>query len=134
MENKRIEELVKFYEQFHTVRDLIDISAERFTNKPFIKYVDGNGEIVEKSFIDLRDNSLAICRYIRSVCPERMHVGIIGKTSYEYITAMTGALVSGNVFVPFAPNITVEEAVELLDEYNKALETIAAEYDLEVEY
>ena len=48
MENKRIEELVKFYEQFHTVRDLIDISAERFTNKPFIKYVDGNGEIVEK--------------------------------------------------------------------------------------
>ncbi|MBR2868103.1 MAG: AMP-binding protein [Clostridia bacterium] len=116
MENKRIEELVKFYEQFHTVRDLIDISAERFTNKPFIKYVDGNGEIVEKSFIDLRDNSLAICRYIRSVCPERMHVGIIGKTSYEYITAMTGALVSGNVFVPFAPNITVEEAVELFEQ------------------
>ena len=28
----------------------------------------------------------------------------------------------------------LEEAVVLLDEYNKALETIAAEYDLEVEY
>ena len=28
----------------------------------------------------------------------------------------------------------LEEAVGLLDEYNKALETIAAEYDLEVEY
>ena len=116
MDNNKVAELKKFYEQFHTVRDLIDISAERFADKPFIKYLNSNDEIVEKSFIDLRDNSLAICRYIRSVCPERMHVGIIGKTSYEYITAMTGALVSGNVFVPFAPNITVEEGVELFEQ------------------
>ncbi len=116
MDNNRIAELVKFYEQFHTVRDLIDISAERFADKPFIKYLNSNDEVVEKSFINLRDNSLAICRYIRSVCPERMHIGIIGKTSYEYITAMTGALVSGNVFVPFAPNITVDEAVALFEQ------------------
>ena len=33
-----------------------------------------------------------------------------------------------------AGSAKLEEAVELLDEYNKALETIAAEYDLEVEY
>lgn len=103
-----------YYSKFHTVRDLIDNSANLYGTKPFIKYLIGE-EIVEKSFIDLRDNSLAICRYIRSVCPKRMHIAIIGKTSYEYITAMTGALVSGNVFVPFAPNTTVEEGVELFE-------------------
>ncbi len=102
------------YSKLHTVRDLIDNSAEMFGAKPFIKYFAGE-EVVAKSFIDLRSNSLAICRYIRSVCPERMHIAIIGKTSYEYITAMTGALVSGNVFVPFAPNTTVEEGVELFE-------------------
>ena len=103
------------YSKLHTVRDLLENSANVFGEKTFIKYFDGD-EIAEKSFIDLRDNSLAICRYIRSVCPERMHVAIIGKTSYEYITVMTGALVSGNVFVPFAPNTTVEEGVELFED------------------
>lgn len=102
------------YSKLHTVRDLLNNSAELFGSKPFIKYLAGD-EIIEKSFIDLRNNSLAICRYIRSVCPERMHIAIIGKTSYEYITAMTGALVSGNVFVPFAPNTSVEEAVNLFE-------------------
>ena len=72
-------------------------------------------EIIEKSFNTLRENSLALCRYIRCVCPDRMHIAVIGKTSYEYITAMTGALVSGNVFVPFAPNTTVEEGVNLFE-------------------
>lgn len=101
-----------FYSKIHTVRDLIDNSAALYGEKPFIKYLIGD-EIIEKSFIDLRENSLAICRYIRSVCPEKMHIAIIGKTTYEYITALTGILASGNVFVPFAPNTSVEEAVEL---------------------
>ena len=103
-----------YYAKFRTVRDLIDNSAETYGKKPFIKYLVDD-EIIEKSFIDLKENSLAICRYMRSVCPERMHIAIIGKTSYEYITAMTGALVSGNVFVPFAPNTTVEEGVNLFE-------------------
>ncbi len=102
------------YSRLRSVRDLIDNSAQLYGTKPFIKYLIGE-EIIEKSFIDLKENSLAICRYIRSVCPDRMHIAIIGKTSYEYITTMTGALVSGNVFVPFAPNITVEEGVELFE-------------------
>ena len=129
---------VSDYSKFHTVRDLIDNSAETYGKKPFIKYLIDD-EIIEKSFIDLKENSLAICRYIRSVCPERMHIAIIGKTSYEYITAMTGALVSGNVFVPFAPNTTVEEGVELFeagdiealfyeDEFSETAKAIAEKY------
>ena len=102
------------YTKIHTVRDLIDNSAETFGEKTFIKYMDGE-EIVEKSFNTLRENSLALCRYIRSVCPTRMHIAIIGKTTYEYISVITGTLISGNVFVPFAPNTSVEEAVELFE-------------------
>ncbi len=101
-----------FYEKIHTVRDLIDNSAKLYRNKAFIKYFDGD-DIVEKSFVELRENSLAVCRFIRSVCPERMNIAVIGKTSYEYITALTGTLISGNVFVPFAPSTTADEAAEL---------------------
>lgn len=103
-----------FYAEIRNVRDLIDSSAERYGDKPFIKYMKDD-EVIEKSFKVLRENSLALCRYIRSVCPERMHIAVVGKTTYEYITAITGILVSDNVFVPFAPNTSVEEAVSLFE-------------------
>lgn len=136
MSNKTIDK--DFYSKIHTVRDLIDNSAALYGDKAFIKYRLGE-EIVEKSFIDLRENSLAVCRYIRSVCPDRMHIAVIGKTSYEYITVLTGILASGNVFVPFAPNTSVEEAVELFndgdidaifyeDDYKNSAEEIAEKY------
>ena len=102
------------YSKIHTVRDLIDNSAETYGDKSFIKYLSGE-KIIEKSFTELRENSLAICRYIRSVCPDKMHIAVIGKTTYEYITVLTGILISGNVFVPFAPNISAEEAVRLFE-------------------
>ena len=76
----------EWYKNIRTVRDLIDNSAAMYGDKTSIKYCRGD-EIVEKSFKTLRENSLAICRYIRSVCPERMHIAVIGKTTYEYITA-----------------------------------------------
>ena len=44
---------------------------------------------------------------------KRMHIAIIGKSNYEYITCLSGILISGNVAVPFAPDISVEEAAEL---------------------
>lgn len=127
-----------YYSKIHTVRDLLDNSVELFGDRTFIKYMLGE-EIIEKSFSTVRENSLALCRYIRSVCPERMHIAIIGKTTYEYITALTGILVSGNVFVPFAPNTTVEEAVELFEDgdidalfyendYENSAKEIAAKY------
>ena len=103
---------LEYYAKVNTVRDLIDLAAERYGDKPFIKYLEGD-RITEKSFSELRSNSLALSRYIRSICPRRMHIAVIGKTTYEYITALTGTLVSGNVFVPFAPNISVNEACEL---------------------
>lgn len=103
------------YKNIHTVRDLLDNSAKVFGDKPFIKYLNGD-DVVEKSFVTLRENSLALCRYIRRVCDRKMHIAVIGKTSYEYITVLTGALISGNVFLPFAANITVDEAVQLFED------------------
>ncbi len=103
-----------FYSEIHTIRDLIDNSARLYGDKPFIKYFH-NDNVAEKSFNELRENSLALCRFIRSVCPYRMNIAVIGKTSYEYITALTGTLISGNVFVPFAPSTSAEEACQLFE-------------------
>ncbi len=96
------------------VRDLLDDAAERYGDRTFIKY-SLNDEVIEKSYMVLNENALAVARYIRCICPDRMHIALVGKTNYEYLTVLTGLLISGNVAVPFAPDISVEEACELFD-------------------
>ena len=59
--------------------------------------------------------SEAVCRWIRSISKEGMHVAVVSKTNYEYITCITGILMSGSVVVPFAPDISAKEASELFD-------------------
>ena len=95
-----------------SVRELLDNGAEKYGNSTFIKFIR-NGAIEERSFIKVRSDSLAVCRWIRSLSEKRMHIAIIGKSNYEYITCLSGILISGNVAVPFAPDISVEEAAEL---------------------
>ena len=98
--------------KFDSVRDILDFAAEKYGDATFMKFFR-DGEVVSKSFREFRENCCAVCRYIRFVDPNRRHIGFIGKTSYEYVTCLTGMILSGNVVVPFDPNISVEEATVL---------------------
>lgn len=98
-----------------TVRDLVDYAAEKYGDSDFIRFFRGD-KMLAKSFNDFKRDSYAVCRYIRSVDEKRKHIAFIGKTSYEYVVCLTGMILSGNVVVPFDPNIPVEEACELFDD------------------
>ena len=95
-----------------SVRELLDESAGKYGDSTFIKFIRNNN-VEERSYNKVRSDSLAVCRWIRSLSKDRMHIAIIGKSNYEYITCLTGILISGNVAVPFAPDISVSEAAEL---------------------
>ncbi len=97
-----------------TVRDLLDIGAEKYKNLTFLKYVC-NGEIVEKSYLQLQSDSKAVCRMLRDTSERKINVAVVGKTSYEYLVFCTGVLISGNVFVPFSPDISEDEAAALFE-------------------
>lgn len=110
-----------------TVRELLDNGAEKYGDATFIKFIR-DGVIEERSFKKVRDDSLAVCRWIRNLSEKRMHIAIIGKSNYEYITCLSGILVSGNVAVPFAPDISVEEAAELFKRADIDMLLYEAEY------
>lgn len=99
-------------ESIKTVRELVDYAAEKYGEKDFCRFVR-DGEVKVKSYNDFREDCLAVCRYIRSVKKERIHIAFIGSTNYEYVACLTGMIFSGNVVVPFAPDITVDEASDL---------------------
>lgn len=98
--------------KFSTVRQLASYAATKYNSKDFCRFFRGD-EMIIKSYDRFYNDSLAVCRYIKSVSKDKIHIGFIGKTSYEYIACLTGMIFSGNVVIPFAPDITVEEAVEL---------------------
>ena len=95
-----------------SIRTLLDTAPQRFGDRTFIKYRRGE-ETVEKSYAAVRADSLAFCRKIRDLCPEKSHIALVGKSSYEYITCLTGILVSGNVAVPVPPELSAEDAVKI---------------------
>jgi len=97
------------------VRDLLDAAPGKFNNRTFIKYLR-SGEVIEKSFGEVRENSLAFCRMLRSVFPEKTHIAIISKSSYEYIVSLTGSIISGNIAVPISPETTVKEASDIIND------------------
>jgi len=97
-----------------SVMDLLNVGSEKFGDSTFIKYKIYD-KIVEKSFIQVRSDSKCVCRMLRNISSSKTNVAVIGKTSYEYLVFCTGVLISGNVFVPFSPDISVDEAAELFE-------------------
>lgn len=109
-----LKEVINLSSNITTVRELALRSVEKFADKDFCRYIV-DGEVRVKTYSEFYEDSLAVCRYIRSVNPEKIHIGFIGKTGYEYVACLTGMIFSGNTVVPFSPDITVEEAAELFD-------------------
>ncbi len=97
-----------------SVKELLSESARKYGDSTFIKYVE-NGDVKEKTFIQIKDNSECVCRMIRHTTDKRINIAVIGKTSYEYLVFCSGVLTSGNVFVPFSPEISVAEAADLFE-------------------
>lgn len=97
-----------------SVSDLLDAGAEKFGDSTFIKYKYEN-EVIEKSFVQVRSDSKCVCRMLRNLSEIKTNIAVIGKTSYKYLVFCTGVLISGNVFVPFSPDVSVKEAAELFE-------------------
>jgi long-subunit acyl-CoA synthetase (AMP-forming) len=98
-----------------TIKNFVEFAAEKYGEKDFFRFLRGE-ELCTKSFVEFRDDCLAVSRYIKTIEKEKMHIAFIGKTNYEYVACLTGMICSGNVVVPFDPNISVDEACLLFED------------------
>ncbi len=98
-----------------TVKDLVIFAAKEYGDKDFCRFFR-DFEMCRKSFVEFKEDCLAVSRYIKTIEKKKMHIAFIGKTSYEYIACLTGMICSGNVVVPFDPNISVDEACQLFED------------------
>lgn len=110
-----------------TIRDLLDIAPEKHNDRVFIKYIR-DGEIVEKKFSEVRSDGLAVCRKLRFDIPERTHIAIISKSTYEYIACMTGVLTAGHVAVPIDPDSPAKDAADIINDSDSTVLLYGADF------
>ena len=97
------------------VRTLLDAAQQNFGGRTFIQYRCEN-RTVQRSFAQVRADSLAFCRRIRHISENRIHIAIISQSCYEYIVCLTGCIVSGNVAVPVPPETSAADAAVILND------------------
>ena len=103
-------------ENIKSLKDLVYTAADRFGDEPFFR-TRVRKDFTDKSFNELKRDADAIGAWLEDTFGRTVHSAIFGATSYEFITALFGMAVSGNVMVPLAVVNSVEA---LADEINRS--------------
>lgn len=105
-------------------RELIESAPEKYGDKVFIRYRKG-GEIADVRYSQLKSDTYAFCRMLRAEYPEKTHIAVFSRSCYEYIVAICGSMLSGNIIIPAAPDMNTADAAALI----KQLDVTAVLYD-----
>lgn len=96
-----------------TLRDLIVESAECYGEKTFMKERAGK-DVNEHSHAALRDDSLKLASFLKTVSGERIHAAVTGATSYAYLVGYFGTVMSNRVIVPLDAQLGVDDLCDHL--------------------
>ncbi len=99
--------------EFHTVQDVVNVTAETFGENPVFRYKQGK-DIVEKSKTEFISDVNLLGALFHRMFPQSSHLAVLGKTSYEWITCYLAAMNSENVSVPLDKELPPEDLVELI--------------------
>lgn len=97
-----------------TLRDIIRHGAETYKDQPAFRY-KVKKEIVDKSYLDVDRDSMAVSRMVEALGMKGKHIAIIGTTSYPWIASYFGIVGSGSVAVPIDAQLPAGAIYELLN-------------------
>lgn len=100
---------------FHTIREILVQSEEKFKGKDAIRYKIGRYEIEAKSYTQLRVDSERFSNALGKLEELGNHIAIIGLTSYPWLVSYFGAVNSGSVAVPLDVSLPAEEVCDLIN-------------------
>lgn len=97
-----------------TLRDVIRHGAEAYGDGTAFRY-KVKKEIVDKSYLDVNRDSMAVSRMVESMGMKGKHIALIGTTTYQWIVSYFGIVGSGSVAVPVDAQLPVDAVCELLE-------------------
>lgn len=97
-----------------TLRDIIRHGAEAYGSQTAFRY-KVKKEIVDRTYLDVDRDSMAVSRMVESMGMEGKHIALIGTTTYQWIVSYFGIVGSGSVAVPIDAQLPADAVCELLE-------------------
>ena len=97
----------------NTLHEFLDYMASKFKHSEAYAWLK-DGEILSKSFIELRDDAQRMATYVQQNFGTGKKIALIGDMSYSWICAYYGIMTSANISVPLDTKLNTEELAERL--------------------
>ena len=98
-----------------TIRQILVNTEKEYGPEDAVRYKIGKDKIEARSYTQLRRDSESFSRVLEALGEQGGHVGIIGATSYTWLTAYFGTVDCGSVAVPLDASLPAKELCELID-------------------
>lgn len=97
-----------------TLQDVVNHSVTAYGEQAAYRY-KVKKEVVDKTYQDVGNDSMAVSRMLESFGMTGKHVAIIGTTTYEWIVSFFGVTNSGSVAVPIDAQLPADAICELIE-------------------
>ncbi len=97
-----------------TIKELVNYGTTTHGDRIAYRYKVGK-EIEDKSYNQLKKDSMAMSRMVEAFSLKGKHIAIIGATSYKWIMTYLGVVNSASVAVPIDAQLPAEAICELLN-------------------
>lgn len=97
-----------------TLQDVVNHSVAAYGEQAAYRY-KVKKEVVDKTYQDVGNDSMAVSRMLDSFGMTGKHVAIIGTTTYEWIVSFFGITNSGSVAVPIDAQLPADAICELIE-------------------
>lgn len=102
-------------ERFMNFRKMLDRAEEKYGGKVAFMYKQ-DGEIIEKTYKDVNDDTKVLGTALAALGLLNAHVGIISQNSYQWISVYLTGLAGSGVFVPIDRELPFEEIADIISE------------------
>ena len=98
-----------------TIWEILEQSEQRFGTEDAVRYKIGKNQIEAKSYTQLKQDSESFFGVLSALGEQGHHIAVTGMTSYPWLVAYLGTVISGSVAVPLDVSLPAQEMCELLD-------------------
>ena len=96
-----------------TIAELVRNAGKTFGDKTFLKW-EQDGTVYEKSYAQISADTDKLAAWAEEQAEaygHKLHVALLGKTGYEYLTVLLGVTASGSVAVPLDVQLSPDNLV-----------------------
>ena len=94
--------------EIRSIRDIVDYCADTYKDAPAYRY-KVKKDVVEKSFKEVKRDSMAVSRFVADLSLEGKHIAVLGPTSYPWIISYFGITGSQSVAVPIDAQLSADD-------------------------